>query len=78
MGSLSSNTGVLKDRIINEYIPLIQEDRRLLIGLLSALSQRNAEHSVCVETQCNVIKLIIPQVNFAHQYSVSLLIPKKA
>lgn len=78
MGSLSSNTGVLKDRIINEYIPLIQAERRLLIGLLSAISQRNAEHSVCVETQCNVIKLIIPHVNSAHQYSVCLCIPKEA
>lgn len=61
MESASSNTGILKDRITNEYIPLIQAERGLLIGLLSVISQRNTKHTVCVETQNNVIKLIMPQ-----------------
>lgn len=60
MESLSGNTGILKDRIINEHIPLIQAERGLLIGLPAVISQRNTEDAVCVETQNNVIKLIMP------------------
>lgn len=60
MESLSGNTGILKDRIINEHIPLIQAERGLLIGLPTVISQRNTKHAVCVETQNNVIKLITP------------------
>lgn len=60
MESLSGNTGILKDRTINEHIPLIQAERGPLIGLPAVISQRNAKHAVCVETQNNVIKLITP------------------
>lgn len=60
MESLSGNTGILKDRIINEHIPLIQAERGPLIGLPAVISQRNTKHAVRVETQNNVIKLITP------------------
>lgn len=60
MESLSENAGIIKDRIINENIPLIQAERGLLIGILSVISQRNIKHTVCGETQNNVIKLIMP------------------
>lgn len=59
--SLSSNASILKDRIINECIPFIQAGRCLLIGFLTVISQKNTKQAVCVETQNNVIKLIMPQ-----------------
>jgi len=61
MEFLRSNTSILKDRIINEHIPLIQGETGLLIGPLLVISHRNTKHTVCVETQNNVIKLITPQ-----------------
>ena len=55
MEFLRSNTSILKDRIINEHIPLIQGETGLLIGPLLVISHRNTKHTVCVETQNNDI-----------------------
>ena len=55
MEFLRSNTSILKDRIINEHIPLIQAETGQLIGPLLVISHRNTKHTVCVETQNNDI-----------------------